>query len=44
MKLFAAKIFTLSTITSFNSIAETLWSDTSATLLRGNNYEVGDNL
>ena len=43
MKLFAATIFTLSTITSFNSIAETLWSDTSATLLRGNNYEVGDN-
>ncbi len=42
MKPFTAAIFTLSTIASFTSIAETLWSDTSATFLRGNNYEVGD--
>lgn len=43
MKLFAVTIFVLSTIASFCSIAETLWSDTSATLLRGNHYKVGDN-
>jgi nucleoside-specific outer membrane channel protein Tsx len=43
MKLFAVAAFALTTITSFTSTAETLWSDTSATLLQGNHYEVGDN-
>ena len=43
MKLLSATLLTLSTITSFTSMAETLWSDASATLLRGNDYEVGDN-
>lgn len=43
MKLFTVAIFTLSTLATFTSVAETLWSDVSATLLRGNDYEVGDN-
>lgn len=40
MKLLA---ITLLAITTFNCSAETLWSDFSATLLKGNDYEVGDN-
>ena len=43
MKLYTIAIFTFSAITAFNSVAETLWTDVSATLLRGNDYEVGDN-
>jgi hypothetical protein len=30
-------------ILSSNCLAETLWSDVSASLLKGNNYQVGDN-
>ncbi|SEK71122.1 Nucleoside-specific outer membrane channel protein Tsx [Colwellia chukchiensis] len=43
MKPIAAAFLALITITSFNGIAQTLWSDSSATFLRGNHYEVGDN-
>ncbi|GHE86562.1 outer membrane protein OmpK [Thalassotalea profundi] len=36
-------VFAILSICSFNNYAKTLWSDFSATLLKGNNYEVGDN-
>lgn len=42
MKLSAIAILSLATIANFTSRAETLWSDASVTLLRGNNYQVGD--
>lgn len=35
--------FALLTLAAFNCSAEVLWSDFSATLLKGNDYEVGDN-
>jgi len=43
MKLFSVAAFVLTTTASSTSTAETLWSNTSATLLQGNHYKVGDN-
>ncbi|MDG1752022.1 MAG: DUF5020 family protein [Thalassotalea sp.] len=40
MKLLTFSLFMITTLTCS---AETLWSDFSATLLKGNNYQVGDN-
>lgn len=40
MKLLPVALLTLA---AFNCSAEVLWSDFSATLLKGNDYEVGDN-
>jgi nucleoside-specific outer membrane channel protein Tsx len=42
MKTISAAII-LCAMSSVSCVAETLWSDSSASLLRGSNYEVGDN-
>lgn len=38
-----AALLMILTLMSFFSVAETIWSDASATFLKGSNYEVGDN-